>query len=138
MTIAALALTAEHRQKVLNVDAEVPLAAMTTRVVEDIDRMEPFGVGNPAPLVAVSNARLVGDPRYVGEGGKTVQLRLGQGESVVKAVAFGQADRWKKFAKGAAVSVVGQPQINDYNGRREVQLLIRDFKAEDGPHAEPA
>ncbi|HEY2155456.1 MAG TPA: single-stranded-DNA-specific exonuclease RecJ [Isosphaeraceae bacterium] len=132
------ALTAEHRQKVLNVDAEVPLAAMTTRVVEDIDRMEPFGVGNPAPLVAVSNARLVGDPRYVGEGGRTVQLRLGQGESVVKAVAFGQADRWKKFAKGAAVSVVGQPQINDYNGRREVQILIRDFKAEDGAHAEPA
>jgi single-stranded-DNA-specific exonuclease len=123
---------------VLNVDAEVPLAAMTARVVEDIDRMEPFGIGNPAPLVAVSNVRLVGDPRYVGEGARTVQLRLGQGESVVKAVAFGQAERWKKFARGATVSVVGQPQINDYNGRREVQLLIRDFKAEEGPHAEPA
>ncbi len=132
------ALTAEQRQRVLNIDAEVALPAMTLRVVEDIDRMEPFGMGNPAPLVAISGARLVGDPRFVGEGGRTVQIRLGQGETVVKAVAFGQADRWRKFARGAAVSVVGQPQVNDYNGRREVQLVVKDFKAEDEPHASPA
>ena len=132
------ALTAENRQKVIHVDAEVALAAITTRSVEDIERMEPFGVGNPAPLVSVAGARLVGDPRFVGEGGRTVQIRLGQGEAVVKAVAFGQADRWRKFTKGAAVSVVGQPQINEYNGRREVQLVVKDFKTEEDAYATPA
>ena len=129
------ALTPEHRQRVIHIDAEVALPSLSLRVVEDIERMEPFGVGNPAPLLSVTGARLVGDPRFVGEGGRTVQIRLGQGETVVKAVAFGQADRWRKFAGGAALSVVGQPQINDYNGRREVQLVVKDFKPEDEPHA---
>jgi single-stranded-DNA-specific exonuclease len=133
-----VALTPEHRQRVLDVDAEVALPSIDLRTVEDIDRMEPFGVGNPAPLVEVSGARLVGDPRFVGDGGRTVQIRVGQGETVVKAVAFGQADRWRKFARGAPVSLVGRPQVNEYNGRREVQLVVRDFKAEDEPHAAPA
>jgi single-stranded-DNA-specific exonuclease len=132
------ALTAEHRQKVVHVDAEVPLAALTLRTVEDIGRMEPFGVSNPTPTVLVSGARLVDDPRFVGADGKTVQIRLGQGETVVKAVAFGQAERWKKFAKGAAVSVVGQPQVNEYRGRRDVQLQVKDFQPEGEPHAASA
>jgi single-stranded-DNA-specific exonuclease len=63
---------------------------------------------------------------------------LGQGETVVKAVAFNQADRWKKYARGATISVVGQPNINEYNGRREVQLQVKDFKPEDEPHAATA
>jgi len=126
-------LTAEQRQRVLSIDAEVPLAAITTRSVEDIDRMQPFGVGNPSPLISISNVRLEADPRYVGEGGKTVQLKFAQGPSVVKGVAFSQADRWRKLSQGMTCSIVATPQINEYNGRREVQLMIKDFAIEEQP-----
>jgi single-stranded-DNA-specific exonuclease len=132
------ALTAEQRLKSLRVDAEVPLASLTLKTVEDIDRMEPFGVGNPKPLVIVSNVRLADDPKYVGQDGKTVQVRFASGETVVKGVAFSGADRWRKFAKGAILSVVAEPQINEYHGRRDVQLVIRDFKSEEEAHAAPA
>jgi len=131
-------LSAEQRQRVLIVDAEVDLSAVSLRAVEEIERMEPFGCGNPNPLVAISNVRLVDDPRFVGADGKTVQVRFAQGQSVVKGVAFGGSDRWKGLGKGAVVSVVAQPQINEYHGRRDVQLLIKDFKVEGGPRAAPA
>jgi single-stranded-DNA-specific exonuclease len=131
-------LTAEQRLKTLWADSEVALASFTLRTVEDIQRMEPFGVGNPRPLVVVSNVRLADDPRYVGQDGKTVQVRFVSGETVVKGVSFGAAERWRKFAKGAILSVVAEPQINEYNGRRDVQLVIRDFKSEEEAHAAPA
>jgi single-stranded-DNA-specific exonuclease len=132
------ALTVEQRQKVLNIDAEVPLAGVTTRAVEDIERMEPFGMGNPTPVIAVSGVRLSASPKFVGKDSKTVQIKLSQGETVIKAVAFGQPERWRNVVEGALISVAAQPQINEYNGRRDVQLVIKDFKTEEEPRGAPS
>jgi single-stranded-DNA-specific exonuclease len=131
------ALTTEQRQKSLMIDAEVPLAMVTLRAVEDIERMQPFGMGNPQPMIAISGVRLVGDPRFVGEDGKTVQVRFGQENAVVKGVAFNQADRWRTLRQGMTCSIVATPQINEYHGRRDVQLLIKDFKTEEEDRAAP-
>ncbi len=125
------ALKPEQRQKTLIVDAEVPIAMITTKAVEDIERMQPFGIGNPQPLLVISKARVNDKPKFVGADGKTVQVKLGQDGQSVKCVAFGQADRWRKVSEGATCSVVAAPQINEYNGYRSVQLMIRDFKVED-------
>jgi single-stranded-DNA-specific exonuclease len=131
-------LTIEQRQKVLNIDAEVPLAGVTARAVEDIERMEPFGMGNPTPMIAVSGVRLSASPKFVGKDSKTVQIKLSQGETVIKAVAFGQPERWRNLVEGAIISVAAQPQINEYNGRRDVQLVIKDFKTEEEPRVAPS
>jgi single-stranded-DNA-specific exonuclease len=121
-------LTAEQKERVLQIDAEVPLAMLTLRAIEDIDRMQPFGMGNPQPVISISNVRVLAPPRFVGEGGKTVQVRFGQERCEVKGVAFNQAERWKKVEEGMICSVVGTPSINEYNGRRDVQLMIKDFR----------
>ncbi len=61
------ALTTEQLQKVLVIDAEVPLGMLSTRIVEEIDALEPHGIGNPKPLLVASGVRIVGEPRIVGE-----------------------------------------------------------------------
>jgi single-stranded-DNA-specific exonuclease len=131
-------LTVEQRQRVLNIDAEVRLASVTARAMDDIERMEPFGMGNPTPIIAVSGVRLSASPKFVGKDSKTVQIKLAQGETVIKAVAFGQPERWRNIVEGAIISVAAQPQINEYNGRRDVQLVIKDFKTEEEPLGAPS
>ena len=125
------ALDAEQLTKVINIDAEVPLGALTLRVVEAIETLEPHGIGNPRPILVANNVHLVGDPRFVGEGGTTVQLRFTQGGTTIKAVAFKMAERAKALKAGMLCSVAFHPSINEWNGRRDVQLELKDFRVEE-------
>ncbi len=125
------ALDAEQLTKSLTIDAEVPLGALSMKVVEAIEALEPHGIGNPKPMLAANNVHLVGDPKFVGEGGNTVQLRFTQGGTTIKAVAFKMADRAKALKAGMLCSVAFHPSINEWNGRRDVQLEIKDFRVEE-------
>lgn len=122
------ALDAEQLTKSITIDAEVLLGQLTPKVVEAIERMEPFGVGNPRPLLVANDVRVVADPRFVGEGGRTTQLKFNQGGATIKAVAFGMADRCQALKAGMTCSVAFSPSINEWNGRRDVQLEIKDFR----------
>ena len=120
-------LTPEQLEKVVNIDAEVPLDVLSLRVVEELDRLEPYGVGNPKPLLLASHVQLVGQPRAVGEHKNHLQLRLKQGNIVMKAIAWNLAEKGQALAAGSSCSVVFHPSINEWNNRREVQLEIKDF-----------
>ena len=125
------ALDAEQLTKSLTIDAEVPLGQLSLKVVEAIERMEPFGIGNPRPLLVANNVRVVADPRFVGEGGKTTQVRFTQGGTTIGAVAFQMADRTKALKAGMTCSIAFNPSINEWNGRRDVQLELKDFRVEE-------
>ena len=125
------AIPAEQRTKSLNIDAEVPLGSLTLKVVEAIEKLEPYGIGNPKPLLVANNVQLVGDPRFVGEGGNTVQLRFTQGSTTLKGIAFKMAERFKTVKAGMYLSVAFNPSINEWNNRRDVQLEVRDFRVEE-------
>jgi single-stranded-DNA-specific exonuclease len=122
------ALTPEHRQRALDIDAEVHLAELSPLAVEWIEALEPYGLGNPRPVLAASELRVAGDPRFVGERKNHVQLRLNQGHTTLKAVGWNMADRLRHVASGTICSAAFVPSINEWNGRREVQLEIRDLK----------
>ncbi len=128
-------LTPDQLQKALNIDAEVPLGALTLRVVESIEALEPFGLGNPKPVLAASRVRVVGEPKFVGDRKQHLQVKFGQGDVAFKAIAFNMAERGKTLQAGMLCSVAFHPSINEWNGRREVQLEVRDFRVEDEAHA---
>lgn len=132
-------LTVEQKEKVLHIDAEVLLGTLSHKVVEEIESLEPYGIGNPRPMLAASLVRVVAAPRFVGERKNHVQLRLGQGEVVLKAVGWNMAERCKAVTAGTVFSVAFQPSINEWNGRREVQLDVKDFQFEgvDGHASSP-
>jgi single-stranded-DNA-specific exonuclease len=120
----------EQLERVLTIDAEVPLGVLSVRVVEELDRLEPFGVGNPKPLLLSTPLQVVGQPRVVGEHKNHLQLRLKQGDVILKAIGWNLAERAEGLIAGAHCSVVFHPSINEWNNRREVQLEIRDFTVE--------
>ncbi len=121
------ALTPEQLEKVVDIDAEVPLDVLSLKVVEEIDRLEPYGVGNPKPLLLASHVQVVGPPRLVGEHKNHLQLRLKQGNTVLKAIGWNLAEKGQALAAGSSCSVVFHPSINEWNQRREVQLELKDF-----------
>lgn len=120
------ALSAEHRVKSLLVDAEVSLGMLSIAVVEAIDEMEPFGNANPRPLLVAEGVHVVGEPKVVGIG--HLKLRFGQGTASLPAIAFGQAEKLKGLKAGMRCAVAFEPSINEWNGRREVQIEVKDVQ----------
>lgn len=124
------ALSREQLQKILMIDAEIPLSMLTTRLVEEIEALEPHGMGNPKPLLIASNVRILGEPRPVGERRNHLQLRLTQGGAVLKGIAWNMAERGRVLTANTLCSLAFHPSINEWQGRREVQLEVKDFQLE--------
>ena len=120
------ALSADHRVKSLRIDAEVTLGMLSMAVVHAIDTLEPFGSANPRPLLVAENVHVVGEPKVVGE--RHLKLRLGQGTDTFPAIAFGQAEKLKALKGGMRCAVAFEPSINEWQGRREVQLEVKDIQ----------
>jgi single-stranded-DNA-specific exonuclease len=120
-------LTPEQLQRVLHIDAEVPLGVLSVSVVEEIERLEPYGIGNPRPLLASSHVRVVGEPRLVGEQKNHLQLRFVQGSTLLKAIGWGMAEKGKDLKPDDFCSIVYHPCINEWNNRREIQLELKDL-----------
>jgi single-stranded-DNA-specific exonuclease len=124
-------ISSEQLEKVVDIDAEVPLGALTTRVVEEIEWLEPHGIGNQRPLLVATRVKVLGEPKVVGAWQNHLQLRLSQGDVTLKAIAWNMADRGKKLAANSVCSLAFHASINEWNGRREVQLEIKDFRLDE-------
>ena len=82
----------------LIIDAEVPLFALTFSLLRDLDKLEPYGAGNPRPKflavgLKVEDARLIG----TGEVQKHMDFRVRQGDSTMRCVAWNMADRLEEL-----------------------------------------
>lgn len=92
------------RGAAIEVDARVQLAALNCAEVASLEKLAPFGAGNPAPLFLVENALLEGV--YPLSEGRHVRLRLRQGGAALNAVYFGKGPDTLCYAPGAQVDVV--------------------------------
>jgi single-stranded-DNA-specific exonuclease len=114
----------------LILDAEVPLSAITFGMMKDLDRLEPYGAGNPKPKflasgLQVENARLMG----TGDVKKHLHFRARQGNTSFRCVAWNMADRLEELTKGDGYCCIAfSPRINDWNGNKRIELQISDFK----------
>ena len=117
----------------LVIDAEVPLAALTLGVVESMGRLEPYGAGNPQPLMLAAELQVAGEPRRVG-GERHLSFRVRQQQREMKAIAFGMGEDVVELMSAAGqCCLVFTPKINEWQGRRSVELEVKDFQA--GPQA---
>jgi single-stranded-DNA-specific exonuclease len=126
----ARSISAEQRDRVLMIDDQVLLGQLTLGAVEEIEKLEPYGIGNPRPLLLAGDVEVAASPKIVGEGRNHLQLRLRQGDIERKAIAWNMAERAGSLMAGSRCSVVFHPSINEWNDRREVQLEIRDIALE--------
>jgi single-stranded-DNA-specific exonuclease len=114
----------------LVLDAEVPLAALTFGLLEDLDRLEPYGADNRRPLYLAGDLAVVGEPRKVGNGERHLSFRVRQQGTILKAIAWGMADRAEELmSAGGACSLAFTPRPNEWQGWRSIDLEVTDLQA---------
>lgn len=115
------------------VDAFVPLDQIDERLIAELADLEPFGLGNPAPVLATEGLRVV-EGRAIGREGQHLKLFLQPGDgglpAPVEAVGWNMAPVMPE--PGQPIAVAYQPEINTYMGRSRIQLVLKDMKAAAG------
>jgi single-stranded-DNA-specific exonuclease len=114
----------------LVLDAEVPIAALTHGLMKDLDRLEPYGAGNPKAKFLASSLK-VESPRLIGkaEVKKHLDFRVRQGGTALRCVAWNMADRIEELmSAGGDCCLAFTPKINEWQGNRRIELQVVDFK----------
>ena len=128
----------------LAIDARTTLAALSYPIVDALQRLAPFGQGNPPPLVEIEGCRLLTEPRRIGKSGQTVAFFLGQagapgqpgprgraGEGAsLRAIGFGMGELVDHLSGARTVSVAAEPSLNRFHGATSVELRLKDVKRE--------
>lgn len=116
---------------VIDADAEVDAADVTTELLADVARMEPFGRGNEEPML-VSRGVTVADVLRIGKEGTHLKLRVtSRGMAPVDAVMWGQGDLAEQIPAGMRYDLCYRPSLNHFNGRTSVQFVLEDLRPTD-------
>ncbi len=114
----------------LVLDAEVPLSSMTTGLLRDIDRLEPYGNANHRPMFLAGGLEVVGEPKRMGGGDRHLSFRVRQQGATLRAVAFGMGERAEELMSAEGRCCLAfTPRLNEWNGFRRVELEVTDLQA---------
>jgi single-stranded-DNA-specific exonuclease len=116
----------------LVLDAETPLSMLTLGLVNDLDYLEPYGAHNRKPMFLATGLEVAGEPRKVGNAERHLSFRVKQGGTMLKAIGWNMAERAEELmADGGACCLAFTPKLNEWQGRRTVDLEVADFQAGD-------
>lgn len=118
-------LTEEDLQMKVSIDMRLPFPYINEELIHELKILEPFGKGNGKPLFAESKLRVI-QPRIFGKNRNVLKCRLeDQQGNQMEAVYFGEVeDCLRQMEKKQIMSFTYYPSINEYMGRRTIQLTI--------------
>ena len=116
---------------ILNIDAEVTLSMLSKALVAELARLSPYGEGNPLPLFAAMNVKVVGQPRRIGSKGQHLSFYVKQGDVAIRAVAFGRGEQFERLKQnGKTCSLAFAVKINNWMDGENLELGVKDIKFE--------
>ncbi len=122
-------LTEEDFVPKIWIDVPMPFEYVNEKIVQELKNLEPFGQGNEKPLFAqkslvIRNARVLGKNRNV------VKLNLvTETGQPVDGLLFADGDRFLEEQAGRnMIDMIYYPDVNEYNGTRTLQAVIRNYK----------
>jgi len=137
--VKKLELIAEKKIKVkkyipeIKVDFEIDFSLINKGFYSLIQKLAPFGFGNPEPLFLLNKVRVV-DLKTMGNGDQHLKLYLDDPQTrvveklVAEAVGFGWGEWGDKLSAGDLIDLIFSLDLNQWNGRETLQLKIKDLK----------
>ena len=140
-------LTDKDFEEVVHIDVPLPLQLADRKFLTELEKLEPFGVGNPKPLFARKQISILSMAK-LGKTGKYRRIRIADEQgNHYQAVYFGDGEEMDQYLiqkygeerllqsyRGGLIqgqmeiSMVYSPQINSYNGRENIQILIQYYQ----------
>lgn len=118
-------------EPMIGVDCVLPFELVDLELVEQICQLEPFGQGNSTPLFMLEDLKVL-NAQVLGNGNKHLKLLVGneadwQELRTLSVLFWNKGDGLAKLRKGQTVTVAGYLEINEWKGKRSVQMIGKAF-----------
>lgn len=113
------------------IDTELSFTEIGDDFFNIMNQFQPFGPGNMSPVFVSRNVFDTGSGRMVGSSGEHLKLELCQestGQKSFSAIAFSQANHFEYIKAGNPFDVCYSLEMNEFRGRKNLQLNIKDIK----------
>jgi single-stranded-DNA-specific exonuclease len=123
--VAAAKLDLEQLAPSIPIDAELAIGDVDWALHDVLQKLEPTGYANPAPVFVSRDVQLYGH-RAVGQDGAHLQLWVGDGRVKHGCIAFRQGAWAGRLAD--RIDLAYTISVNEWNGRRDLQLVVQDIQ----------
>ena len=125
------ALDGHPPRRKLRLDAEVRLADLNEAAVRDMERLAPFGSGNPQPLLMARDVEIIGQPKRMGSDGQHISFFVRDSGVSLRVVGFSFPQEYiSLLERGRLCDIVFEPRTNHWNGSTSVELFLKDIAFE--------
>ncbi len=126
------------------IDVPMPLNYITENLIEQLELLEPFGKANEKPTFAEKDLSII-NARILGKNQNVLKLKVKNSYGfTLDALYFGNLDKFNHFVvekygeieldkilngreNNVKLSITYYPSINEYNGNRSIQVVIKNF-----------
>ena len=115
----------EFRDELL-IAASLEMDHIDETLVREVDMLRPFGMHNPKPLFHF--CQIPKETRQLGNLNKHLKLQFSENGQTVEGIGFGFGELYPVISPDVPVSVVGELGVNEWNGYRKMQIVIRDME----------
>ena len=113
----------------LHIDCKLNPAAISLDLVGELNVMKPYGAGNPTPVFGFFNMVLTNIIPL--SNNKHLRLVLSRGSVSMSAMLFFTSTEDFPYEKGEVLDIAATLEINEYNDRSSVSVIVKDVKAHD-------
>lgn len=125
--LAAQRIDPKNFVRTLEIDLAIPSRIITTKLISDLDKLRPYGLGNNQPVFASFNLGL-SNLREVGKENQHISLRLFDGDNFYRAVLFNASDLNLNLSEGEMVNIAYTVKENVFNGNTYLDLVLKDIQ----------
>ena len=123
--LALSALDGADLLQVVDIDAAIGLGEISEELLQWLDRLEPFGEGNPRPTFITEDLQ-VKQTWKMGAQGQHLKLLVTDGRRSFPVLAFNRADEWTEDSR--KIDLVYSIEVDYWRGKKQINLLAVDFR----------
>ncbi len=127
--IADKQLTPEDLIPTTNIDYAIELDQLDAPLMRDLERLAPYGAGNPSPVLLSTEAKLAGWS-IMGKEKEHLKMQFSAcrlKDGIVEAPVWGAAKSAKELMMNDRFDICFSPDVNRFNGSERIQLQIEDI-----------
>ena len=131
--------------KKIKIDCVLPLDQINFRVIEDLEKLEPFGKGNEKALFGIKDVNVI-KAQILGKNGNVLKLKLkSNSDKIFDGIYFGNIEEFEQTVcdkynseelsklydgifNDVKLDFVFYPNINKYNGNVSIQIVIQNYR----------
>ena len=109
----------------LEIHASVLLNQLDTQLMRELELLEPFGYGNPEPLLGAKELEIM-YPKVLKD--RHLKMKLRKSASYLDAIGWDMGHLLEELSQAAIFDAVFTPSYNDWNGNRNIQLVLKGLR----------